>query len=176
MTDHAAIVRNGLYSSPGGGPNEKRESALAALDALIAERDAARDSNAVFMSGEAYSRMHDAWHAETDRAEAAEAEVARLKEISDSMTGPAKIVELRAERDEARQACSDAHVAAMDLEAERDELKAALDLSKERATLILRISRDSGIGAGSALSKIEHEAEHWLGLASLAAVSPGEKR
>lgn len=39
VTDHANIVRNGLY---GDGPHDKREAAFAALDALIAERNEAR--------------------------------------------------------------------------------------------------------------------------------------
>ena len=58
-------------------------------------------------------------------------------------------------RDEARQACSDAHVAAMDLEAERDTLKAALEEVVEADTT----------GYGTEIAR-----------AALAAVSPGEKR
>ncbi len=77
MSDHADTLRKALDERfrnrmPDGDTTEW--DTYAALDALVKERDEARASNAVFMSGEAYNRMHDAWHAETERAEAAEAE------------------------------------------------------------------------------------------------------
>ncbi len=55
-------------------------------------------------------------------------------------------------------------------EARVAQLQAAHGLSKERATLILRVARSAGVGLDekNALSKIEHEAEHWLGLARAA--------
>ena len=77
MTDHADVIREQLAFVGGNGAGH----AIAALDALEADMNTALASNAVFMSGEAYSGMHDAWHKETDRAEAAEAEVARLRGV-----------------------------------------------------------------------------------------------
>lgn len=80
--EHADTVREALNFGYGGDPNYRPfyEDGITALDALLAEverltaeRDAAMASNAVFMSDEAYSRLHDAWHVEQERAEAAEA-------------------------------------------------------------------------------------------------------
>lgn len=68
------------WSYPGDAVDLIQDYAAAALADMTAQRDDALASNAVFMSAEAYSRMHDAWHAEMDRAEAAEAEAVRLRE------------------------------------------------------------------------------------------------
>lgn len=38
----ATIVRNGLYTSPGGGPSRHREEALAALDRIVADNERLR--------------------------------------------------------------------------------------------------------------------------------------
>lgn len=81
---HADTVRVAIEAAFYPGEADPYESvkrpAIDALDALLkeverltAERDEAMASNAVFMSDEAYSRLHDAWHVEQERAEAAEA-------------------------------------------------------------------------------------------------------
>lgn len=74
----AATVRDVLNDGPLAPHKTEAFVALASLVAVAARAEEAEASNAVFMSGEAYSRMHDAWHAETDRAEAAEARAAQL--------------------------------------------------------------------------------------------------
>lgn len=98
VTDHVNIVRNGLYSSPGGGPHDKREAALAALDALVSERDEARaqlraatdlivttekivpgitQTASAFAIGDVYEARQ--------RAEAAEAREAQLREALETI-------------------------------------------------------------------------------------------
>lgn len=68
------------------------------------------------------------------------------------------------------------HLAALDaltaLAARAEEAAEAVRLSKERATLILRLARAAGVGLDerNALEKIEHAAEHWLGIVARAAL------
>ena len=75
MTDHANIVREALRSARGIDSARSLLGALAALDALVAERDEAREKNAklsaLIVEQEAEYRF---------RKKAAEAEVARLRE------------------------------------------------------------------------------------------------
>jgi ElaB/YqjD/DUF883 family membrane-anchored ribosome-binding protein len=72
VTEHAAIVREYLERS-GVGTMAQELAALAALDALVAERD-----EVVRLRLESIQLL-------TDRCEAAEAEVARLREALDTM-------------------------------------------------------------------------------------------
>jgi len=76
VTDHADIVREALENLGNEGANlTDFPAALAALDALVAERDAANAS--VKSSGEFW----------LERVKAAEAEVARLREVLETSVG-----------------------------------------------------------------------------------------
>ena len=93
MTDHAAIVREGLHACGYGSglTVAAQRECFAALDALEAQRDEARNTRAVQDAGSIRKvEAYDAARAEVKRdgysraeyvlrAEAAEAEVARLE-------------------------------------------------------------------------------------------------
>lgn len=93
MSDHADKLREALRLSH--RKTDAWDAAYRALDALVAERDLARTK---------LMDMHtwgEEWKVE---ARTAKAEVARLKDICDTMTGPTKLQEVRDEVDRWKRA------------------------------------------------------------------------